>query len=78
MSVYLQEISEALPGAYKAIYDKTADAYIVLDREKKTEVMRRPSRVVGSWRRGQKGAVMASALRHELWRRRKAERKERG
>lgn len=75
MSTYLQEINAALPGAYRAIYDKQADAYIVLDRERQVEVLRRSSKVVGTWRSGRRGLVMASALKHEL-RRQRANRKE--
>lgn len=66
---HLSELNAAMPKGHKVVYDKTSHEYVALNLVVGEEVLRRPAATVDSWRRGNRGAVMATALKHEARRR---------
>lgn len=64
MSTHLSELNAAMPGELKVVYHKETECYVVIRKFTGLEVLRRKAAVVNTWRRGNRGAVLASAVRH--------------
>ena len=70
LSEHLSELNAAMPKGHKVVYDKTMHEYVVVNLvDTNTGLLRRPATTVDSWRRGNRGAVMATALKYEARRR---------
>lgn len=66
MSTDLSELNAAMPAEFKVVYHRQTECYVVISKFTGLEVLRRNAEVVNTWRRGNRGAVLAAAVRYAL------------